>query len=63
MEVAGKRHASATLTPGKRPGSHFAGAGWAQAALDGCGKSDHDRDSIVGRVAVRYTDWVIAAHK
>jgi hypothetical protein len=37
MEVSGQRHAPAALTPGKRPGTHYAGS-WVgpRAGLDGC---------------------------
>jgi len=40
MGVGRQRHAPASLTPGKRIGTHFTG-GWlvARAGLDGCGKS------------------------
>jgi hypothetical protein len=49
MEVGGQRHATATLRPGKKPGTHFT-AGWVgtRAGLDECGKSRPHRDSIPG---------------
>ena len=38
--MGGQRHAPATLTPGKRPGTHCVG-GWVgpRAGVEGCGKS------------------------
>jgi hypothetical protein len=49
MEVNGKRHAPATLPPGKKPGTYSIGD-WVgpSAILDGHGKSRPHRDSIPG---------------
>jgi hypothetical protein len=48
-EVGGQLHASASLRPGKRTGTHRIG-GWVdpRACLDGCGKSRPHRESIPG---------------
>jgi hypothetical protein len=49
MGIDGQRHASASLTPGKRPGTHFTG-GWLgpMDGLEACGKSRSNRYWIIG---------------
>jgi len=49
MGMDGQHHASASLTPGKRPGTHYTG-GWVgpTAGLEACGKSRPNRYSIAG---------------
>jgi len=66
MGVGGQRRAP-PLYPRERPGTHSIG-GWVGtwAGLDGCGKSlpppGFDLRTFQP-VAIRYTDWAIAAHK
>ena len=66
MVVGGKRHDSAALPPGKRPGTHFAGAGWDQGrsgrVLKIWRRQGFDRRTVQ-LVADRYTDGAIAANK
>jgi hypothetical protein len=49
MKVGGQRHATASLPPAKRPGTHRT-EGWVEprAGLDECEKSRSHRDSIPG---------------
>ena len=60
MVVVDQSHTSATLPPGKRPGTHYKG-GWVgpRARLEGCGKSRLSPGfdpRTVHPVASRYTD-------
>ena len=67
MGADGQHHLPASLTPGKRPVTHFTGS-WLvpRAGLDGCGKSRPPAgfdERTVQAVARRYTDYAISVHR
>jgi hypothetical protein len=70
MEVSGQLHATAALTPGKKPQVAIGNeAGWAPEPVWTTWRREHScpyRDSnwdlsVVQPVALRYTDWAIPA--